>query len=110
LDGPNLYRYVADAPLDFTDPYGTEPHEKRKLNTSEHKPSSEPGEERNWRQDKKLTGEQVKKMQEAGVDPHDVETHKESDLYYDPKTGRIYEKPQGGKGPGEDTGYNVNDF
>ena len=31
------------------------------------------------------------------------------DLWYDPKTGEIYEKPKNGTGPGEPTGWNIKD-
>ena len=34
----------------------------------------------------------------------------QTDLYYDPKTGIIYQKPKGGKGYGEPVGWNINEL
>lgn len=68
--------------------------------------------ERNWKQDKQLSKGEVKKLQDKGVDVHELKGGKSTgklDLYKD-RNGRIYVKPKGGKGAGEDTGLNVNDY
>jgi hypothetical protein len=69
--------------------------------------------DRNPKQDKKLSPQEIKKLKDAGVDPEVEKLGKgtgQRDLYKDPKTGNIYVKPKGGSGPGEPTGYNINDF
>jgi hypothetical protein len=44
------------------------------------------------------------------MDPHDFKgMSSRYDLYKDSK-GNIYIKPKGGRGEGEPTGYNINDF
>ena len=74
---------------------------------------SEGGEqERNWRQDKKLTRDEIARLQRAGVDIHDLKDRHNAahrDLYKD-EDGNIYVKPKGGQAPGEPTNLNINDF
>ncbi len=63
-------------------------------------------------QDKKLTNRFVEQFaKQTGVDLHDGQTKPNAryDLYRKPN-GDIVVKPKGGKGPGEPTGYNVNDI
>jgi len=40
---------------------------------------------------------------------HDLKHGSRTDLYKD-REGNIYEKPKGGAGPGDPTGYNINDL
>lgn len=102
-----------NSPLGLSDPDGTEPneeHARRVWQTAEEEANREP-EERNYRQDKKISERRIEEMKKRKeFEPHEIKQHKESNLYYDPRTGKIYEKPEGGDGPGEDTGYNVNEF
>lgn len=63
--------------------------------------------EREGSQDKKLTPRDIQRLKDAGHDPHDVKSGTGSDLYKD-RAGNIYEKPIGGKGPGEPLGINLN--
>jgi RHS repeat-associated protein len=62
---------------------------------------------RNPAQDKRLTPGDIKKLKEAGYDPHLIKPSRGSDLYKD-REGNVYEKPIGGAGPGEPTGINLN--
>lgn len=51
-------------------------------------------------------------MQDAGIDVHDLKGGKGAsgkDLYQD-KDGNVVVKPKVGSGPGEPTGYNMNDL
>ncbi len=62
-------------------------------------------------QDKKLTDGEIKNLKAKEVDPHEL---KEGygpgrDLFKKPN-GDIVVKPKDGSGPGEPTGYNINDF
>lgn len=60
--------------------------------------------DRNWRQDKKVTERELKG---AGLDAHELkELGSRSDIYKD-REGNLYEKPKGGKGPGEPLGINI---
>jgi len=60
---------------------------------------------------KRVPDEIIKKMAEKpGMHPHDLKESAGQDLFYDPSTGKIYVKPKSGKGPGDDTGLNINDF
>ncbi len=69
---------------------------------------------RNWRQDKKLTKGEIRKLKESG---HDVERMKTNrgvragghNLYKD-RQGNIYAKGPGGSGPGSPTGVNINEL
>ncbi|MBF0293181.1 MAG: hypothetical protein HQK86_13600 [Nitrospinae bacterium] len=63
-------------------------------------------------QDKKLSKGDIKKLQEGGLDIHDIKLGDNTgriDLYTN-RRGDITIKPKGGKGPGEPTGYNIKDF
>jgi len=64
---------------------------------------------RNPAQDKLLSRGEIKKLQDAGHDVHDLKPGKGTDLYKDQK-GNIYVKPKGGVGPGDPTGININDL
>ena len=90
------------------------------LNASSDHPETpsvdEPGEgsgSRNWRQDKLLSPGEIEALQEAlrkeGMTIHDLKQGVGTDLYKD-REGNIYEKPIGGMGPGDPTGYNINDL
>ncbi len=64
------------------------------------------------KQDKMLTPGEIRKFEKGGVDILDLKTNGHAahrDLYKD-KSGNIVIKPKGGKGPGEPTGLNINDF
>ena len=67
---------------------------------------------RNSAQDRLLSKGEIKKLQDAGYDVHDLKGGKRAaqyDLYKD-TSGNIYVKPKGGAGPGEPTGININDL
>ncbi len=65
---------------------------------------------RNPAQDRMLTPGEIKKLQEAGVHVEGLKDYSAGrDLYKD-RSGNIYVKPKGGRGPGEETGLNVNDY
>ncbi|MEY3867988.1 MAG: polymorphic toxin type 33 domain-containing protein [Microcoleaceae cyanobacterium] len=69
-------------------------------------------EERNWRQDKLLTGQEIDKLKRGAIDIHELkneESASKKDLYKD-REGNIYVKPKGGGCSGEATGLNINDF
>ena len=69
-------------------------------------------EERNWRQDKLLTKQEIERLKIGGVDIHEIkneENASKKDLYKD-RDGNIYVKPKGGMSPGEPTNLNINDF
>lgn len=72
----------------------------------------QPPSERNPAQDKKLTPDDIRRLKEAGLDPHDLKEGfgppSQYDLYKD-REGNIYVKPKGGRGAGDDTGININD-
>jgi RHS repeat-associated protein len=59
--------------------------------------------------DKKLSDGEIKKLGEGGVNPHDLKDNSRQDLFKDRK-GNIIVKPKAGNGPGDPTGYNINDF
>ena len=66
--------------------------------------------DRNSSQDKKLTPQDIEALKKAGWDHSDKgKSGGKKDLWYDPKTGEIYEKPKNGKGPGEPIGWNIHD-
>jgi hypothetical protein len=70
------------------------------------------GQGRNPAQDKRLTAYEIARLERVGIDVHDLKGGKNAsrrDLYKD-AVGRIYVKPKGGEGPGEDTGLNIADF
>jgi RHS repeat-associated protein len=73
---------------------------------------AEPIQSRNPAQDKILTGGDIKLLQGAGYDIHELkggENASKYDLYKD-KAGNVYVKPKGGKGPGDETGINLNEL
>jgi hypothetical protein len=66
----------------------------------------------NPRQMKKPGKGEIKKLKEGGVDIHKLKGKKKPagrDLYKN-KKGDIFVKPKSGKGPGDPTGLNINDF
>ena len=73
---------------------------------------NESTEDRNPAQDKRLSPGEIRALKGAGVDPEELKGGKRTgsqDLYKDQK-GNIYVKPKGGKGAGEPTGLNINDY
>ena len=69
-------------------------------------------EERNWRQDKLLTIDEIERLQKGGENIHLLKGKRHAskrDLYKDTE-GNIYVKPKGGTGTGEFTDLNINDF
>ncbi|WP_293196610.1 MULTISPECIES: polymorphic toxin type 33 domain-containing protein [unclassified Microcoleus] len=69
-------------------------------------------EERNRRQDKLLTKQEIERLKIGGVDIHEIkneENASKKDLYKD-RDGNIYVKPKCGMSPGEPTDLNINDF
>jgi Bacterial toxin 33 len=69
-------------------------------------------EERNPAQDKKLSQGEIAKLKKGDIDIHelkDEENASKRDLFKD-KDGNIYVKPKGGRGPGEETGLNINNY
>lgn len=61
---------------------------------------------RNWSQDKKVTEQE---LEEAGISPHKLKRgQKYTDIYKD-REGNLYEKPKGGRGPGDPLGINIKD-
>jgi RHS repeat-associated protein len=63
------------------------------------------------KQDKILSKGEIKKLQDNEIDPHDLKPDPKSryDLFKKPN-GDIVVKLKGGGGPGEPTGYNINDL
>ncbi len=75
----------------------------------------DPPQDRNPAQDKKLTPDQIEQLKKKNWDHRSKNNGKSGggvDLYYDPKTGQIYEKPKGaGKDvAGEPIDFNINDL
>jgi hypothetical protein len=66
--------------------------------------------ERNPAQDKKLTDQEIKELEEAGHHPHELKPGGSSEDLYRDREGNIYVKPKGGAGPGEPTGINLRGF
>ncbi len=66
-------------------------------------------EQENPKQHKKLSNGEIKRMQDKGVDPHDLKPNSKYDLFKD-KSGDIFVKPKNGSGPGDPTGFNINNF
>jgi RHS repeat-associated protein len=82
------------------------PNDEGEAELKENEAQRECG-ERNPAQDKKLSPGQIKKLKEAGFDPHELKlVGAGEDLYTDPE-GNIYAKPIGGAGPGEPIGINI---
>jgi RHS repeat-associated protein len=65
---------------------------------------------RNFEQDKRLTSSDIRKLKEAGYDPHKLKLEEVgTDLFKD-RQGNIYQKPKDGSGPGEPVGVNLNNL
>jgi RHS repeat-associated protein len=59
---------------------------------------------------KRITNSEIKRWQKKfGFDAHDLKPDSKYDLFKD-KHGRIIVKPRDGRGPGEWTGYNIDEF
>lgn len=58
---------------------------------------------------KRLSPGEMKKLEKAGLDSHDMKPNSKYDLFKD-ENGDIYVKPKDGSGPGDFTGYNVNNL
>ncbi|WP_333251840.1 MULTISPECIES: polymorphic toxin type 33 domain-containing protein [unclassified Microcoleus] len=74
--------------------------------------SGNSAEERNWRQDKLLTKQEIERLKTGEIDIHEIkneENASKKDLYKD-RDGNIYVKPKGGMSPCEPTDININDF
>jgi len=70
--------------------------------------SSGQGEARPERQ--RLSGGEIKKLKQAGLDPEELKQFDgKADLFKD-KSGDICVHPKDGSGPGEPTGYNINNL
>jgi hypothetical protein len=74
----------------------------------------EEGADRDPAQDRQLGPGEIGALQEGGEDIHELKEHcpggpSKCDLYKD-REGNIYVKPKGGRGPGEPTGLNINDY
>ncbi|MEQ8753320.1 MAG: polymorphic toxin type 33 domain-containing protein [Coleofasciculus sp. G1-WW12-02] len=70
--------------------------------------------ERDGSRDRKLSNGEIQELKDAGEDIHELKRDCEGgaakcDLYKD-RDGNIYVKPKGGRGPGDFTGLNINDF
>jgi hypothetical protein len=67
------------------------------------------------KQDKKLSPGEIGALKDANIDVHELKTGgggkdaSKFDLFKN-KAGDIFVKPKNGRGPGEPTGYNINDF
>lgn len=75
-------------------------------------PSEDDETGRNPANDKQLTNDEIERLKEGGEDIHELKGGRHAahrDLYKDAE-GNIYVKPKGGRGPGEPTGLNINDF
>jgi hypothetical protein len=69
-------------------------------------------EERNWRQDRLLSEDEIDRLKNAGFDIHKLKGKRSVarlDLYKD-REGNIYIKRKGGQDKGEPTGLNINDY
>ncbi|MDY6807288.1 MAG: polymorphic toxin type 33 domain-containing protein [Cyanobacteriota bacterium] len=70
------------------------------------------GEERSWREDRRLSVGEIKKLQDAGYDIHDLKRDcpagvpARCDLFKD-RNGNIYVKPKNGRGAGEPVDINI---
>ena len=58
---------------------------------------------------KRLSPGEIQKLIKGGVHPHDFKINSNYDLFKD-SNGNIIVKPKNGSGPGELTGYNINDY
>ena len=131
----SLFSYVANAPLVHTDPTGqfiwVLPFVPAALTAAEAAVIATVGvlvtgalvekiknawfdsdESASGAQDKLLTPGEIRKLKDAGLDPHDLKGGRktgQSDLYKD-KHGNIKIKPKGGDGEGEDLFININNL
>jgi hypothetical protein len=72
----------------------------------------EEGADRDPAKDRQLSDGEIEALKEGGEDIHELKKgygSSRSDLYKD-REGNIYVKPKGGRGPGEATGLNINDY
>lgn len=60
-------------------------------------------------QDHRLTRGEIRRLQDGGVDPHDLKPNGRYDLFKD-RDGNIIVKPRNGQGPGEATGLNIRKY
>jgi RHS repeat-associated protein len=70
------------------------------------------GKDRNAAQDKSLTSGEIKKLEQAGYDVHELKGGKHTghtDLFKD-RDGNIYQKPKSGGGDGDPIGINIKDL
>ena len=58
---------------------------------------------------KEMSGSNKNLLKNAKVDVHDLKPNSKFDLFKNTK-GEIFYKSKNGAGPGEPTGYNINDF
>jgi hypothetical protein len=66
---------------------------------------------RNPAQDKRLTRNEIERLQKGGEDVEEMKDHRSDlDLFKDPKTGDIHIKPKNGKGFGTPADKNLKDF
>jgi len=68
--------------------------------------------DRNWKQDKKLTNDDIKKLEKNGYDIHELKGGKNAskyDLYKDDQ-GNVYQSLKGNKAPGEPLNINLNNL
>jgi len=68
--------------------------------------------DRNPKDDQRLSGGEIKKLEGAGHDVHELKGGKNAskqDLFKD-KKGDVYVKPKSGTGPGDPTGINLKDL
>ena len=70
--------------------------------------------DRDGSKDRKLSDEEIERLQDAGIDIHEIKKDcpggiAKCDLFKD-RAGNIYVKPKRSRGPGDFTGYNINDF
>lgn len=63
-------------------------------------------------QDHRLTNGEIKKLQNGGVDVHELKGGKNASKFdlYKNRDGEVFVKPKGGKGPGDATGLNIRDY
>ena len=101
-NGQNQNNSQVLAPSDLTNDGG----KKGKTKSASANP-----EDRVWQQDKKLTPQDIEKLKKNGWDHSDKgKGGGKKDLWYDPKSGNIYEKNKQGVGAGESTGFNMRDI
>jgi hypothetical protein len=59
---------------------------------------------------KRLSDGEIKKLQQKGIDPHDLKPKKQGSRYdlFKDENGNIEVRPKDGSGPGVPTGININ--